>query len=46
MKEDSILWINERLLFISTHCDLEDKENKKVYDILTYLKNILENLEV
>ena len=46
MKKNAILWINERLFFISTYCDLEDKENKKIYDILTYLKKVLENLEV
>lgn len=44
MNDEIVLkWIKERLADIVKNCDLKDEYNKKVYDILIYIKEVFEN---
>lgn len=41
--EKALEWVEKRLEFIALNCDFKDENNKKAYDVLTYIKNILKN---
>lgn len=39
--EKALEWVSDRIVFILANCDLEDEDNKKAYDVLTYIEDIL-----
>lgn len=44
-KEKALKWVQDRLVFIAENCNLKDEDNKKAYDVLTYIKETLEKQE-
>jgi hypothetical protein len=41
--EIALEWVEDRLVFISKNCDLNIEDNKKAYEVLSFIKNKLEN---
>lgn len=45
-QEEAIKWVNERLIYISQNCDLDDTENKRAYDSLETVLSMLKEKDV
>lgn len=43
--ETALEWVSDRIVFILANCDFEDEDNKKAYDVLTYIEKVLEGKE-
>ena len=43
--ETDLKWVEDRLVFIAQNCDLKDEDNKKAYDVLTYIEKVLSRKE-
>lgn len=41
--EEAIEWIKERLAYIAENCDLQDADNKKVYNNFKTVLNYIDN---